>query len=73
MTCRCYVALLPPQERFSLRYGAHEESCPNWRESRDPVDRAADEAYRNAQPMVIRPRVIEIPADEKEATTDDEA
>lgn len=44
--CNCYVAALPPQERFAVRYGAHEAACPSYRPSRDPVDRANDEDAR---------------------------
>ena len=44
--CDCYVSTLPPVERFSIRYGAHSLTCPAYRPSRDPVDRANDEALR---------------------------
>ena len=46
MECNCYVKDLPAAERFGIRYGAHEPTCPVYRESLDPVDRKHDEAIR---------------------------
>ncbi len=44
--CKCYVAQLPPQVRFGLRWGAHEVDCLVYRESRDPVDQEQDKVLR---------------------------
>ena len=41
-TCTCYVQELEPEVQFSLHYGAHGLACPQWRESRDIVDRQND-------------------------------
>jgi hypothetical protein len=46
MECNCYVSRLSELDRFSLRRGAHEPSCPVFRESRDPVDRVRDAITR---------------------------
>jgi hypothetical protein len=35
MECKCYVKNLSEHERFSVRRGAHEPTCPTYRESRD--------------------------------------
>lgn len=48
LTCNCYVRQLATARQFSLRYGAHSLDCPAYRESRDPSDRANDEATRAA-------------------------
>jgi len=47
MECNCYVKNLPAHARFGLRWGAHERTCPVYRESRDPVDRVKDEITRS--------------------------
>jgi hypothetical protein len=47
MECDCYVNRLLDHERFSVRRGAHERSCPDFRESRDPVDRVRDAITRD--------------------------
>ena len=44
--CNCYVRYLDDETRFCLHYGAHEETCPVYRPSLDPVDRAHDEEFR---------------------------
>lgn len=44
--CRCYVLNRPLKEALSLHWGAHAESCPVYLVSRDPLDRLADEEYR---------------------------
>ena len=44
--CRCYVLDRPLKEALSLHWGSHAESCPVYVVSRDPVDRLADEEYR---------------------------
>ena len=44
--CDCYVRLLSEETRFSLHYGAHSPTCPRYRVSLDPVDRANDEEFR---------------------------
>ncbi len=41
--CTCYVAALPPVDRFAIRYGAHALLCPVFRPSLDPVDRINDD------------------------------
>ncbi len=46
LACQCYVRGLEPEERFALRWGAHERFCPLFHESGDPVDRAADNETR---------------------------
>ena len=46
MRCDCYVRLLSAEARFSLHYGAHSPTCPRYRVSLDPVDRANDEDFR---------------------------
>jgi hypothetical protein len=46
-TCTCYVAQLPQDKQFSIRYGAHNPTCPKHRESLDPVDRAHDDELRS--------------------------
>ena len=51
--CRCYVRFLNDETRFSLHWGAHNPTCPVYRVSLDPVDRANDEEFR---------RQAEIPA-----------
>jgi hypothetical protein len=45
--CNCYVHRLVASDRFALRRGAHELSCPDFRESRDPVDRVQDAITRD--------------------------
>jgi hypothetical protein len=44
--CTCYVQHLTEEERFTLRYGAHEIECPVYRESLDPVDKLKDDDAR---------------------------
>ena len=44
--CPCWVASRPEEERFSLHYGAHSASWPQYRPSLDPVDRAHDDDAR---------------------------
>ncbi len=44
--CSCWVKDEPEEVRFALHYGAHSLSCPQFRESLDPVDRANDEELR---------------------------
>ena len=46
MECNCYVSRLSELDRFALRRGAHEPSCPVYRESLDPVDRVRDAITR---------------------------
>jgi hypothetical protein len=46
MECKCYVKNLLAYDRFALRRGAHEPSCPVYRESLDPVDRVRDAITR---------------------------
>ena len=46
MECKCYVSRLSEHDRFPVRWGAHEPTCPTYRESRDPVDRVHDEIAR---------------------------
>ena len=43
MTCNCWVADQSEEDRYCIRYGAHATTCPVYRESLDPVDRANDE------------------------------
>jgi hypothetical protein len=47
MECDCYVSRLSELDRFVLRRGAHDRTCPVYRESRDPVDRVKDEITRS--------------------------
>lgn len=47
MECNCWVSLRPAEEAYGIRYGAHATTCPVFRESGDPVDRAYDTALRN--------------------------
>ncbi len=44
--CDCYVRFLNEETRFSLHLGAHNPTCPAYRVSHDPVDRAHDEEFR---------------------------
>ncbi len=44
--CNCWVRDRPPEERFSIRYGAHDVRCPMWAPSLDPVDAANDAELR---------------------------
>ena len=45
-TCNCWVRLRPADERFGIRYGAHNPDCPRFHPSRDPVDAVADAELR---------------------------
>ena len=47
MKCQCYVRQLDTEAQFSLRLGAHDYTCPAYRESLDPVDRQHDLDARN--------------------------
>lgn len=49
MVCNCYVQHLSDYLQFVTRYGAHELSCPVYRESGDIVDRHHDEYQREIQ------------------------
>ncbi len=44
--CNCWVRDRPAEERFSIRYGAHDVRCPAWAPSLDPVDAANDAELR---------------------------
>jgi hypothetical protein len=44
--CNCWVRDRPAEERFSIRYGAHDVRCPMWAPSQDPVDAANDAELR---------------------------
>ena len=44
--CNCYVNKLSQFAQFSIRRGAHATGCPEYRESRDPVDRMNDADIR---------------------------
>jgi hypothetical protein len=46
VNCNCYVGRLGAEALFTLRHGAHNPSCPTYRVSKDPVDRANDEDTR---------------------------
>jgi hypothetical protein len=46
MECKCYVHRLVASDRFAVRRGAHDRTCPVFRESRDPVDRVQDAITR---------------------------
>ena len=46
VNCRCYVLKLPLEDALTLHWGAHEQRCPVYRPSPDPVDRANDEEFR---------------------------
>ena len=45
-TCDCWVASQSEQDRFCIRYGAHDPACPVYRVSLDPVDAANDQELR---------------------------
>jgi len=47
--CTCWVRTLPPEEAFAIRYSAHSVTCPVYRPSADPVDRAQDDALWRAR------------------------
>jgi Zn finger protein HypA/HybF involved in hydrogenase expression len=40
--CTCYVLTLEPIDQFTLRYGAHNQACPVYRESGDYLDQKRD-------------------------------
>ena len=44
--CTCWVSREPPDKAFGIRFGAHETSCSQYRESQDPVDRKNDTELR---------------------------
>lgn len=44
--CQCWVSKLTDEERFSVRYGAHNPQCPVFRPSLDPVDALNDVGVR---------------------------
>ena len=44
--CDCYVRRLHPEMRVALHYGAHNPTCPAYRESLDPVDQQHDREFR---------------------------
>ena len=44
--CSCWVKDRPDEERFSLRYGAHNPGCPMFRPSCDPLDNLRDAQLR---------------------------
>ena len=46
LRCHCWVSREPAEHQFSIRYGAHDEICPVYRPSLDPVDRRHDEELR---------------------------
>jgi hypothetical protein len=53
--CNCYVRYLSGETKFSVRYGSHNQKCPAYRESGDPVDRIADREFRERiEPKVLR-------------------
>ena len=45
--CSCWVKDRPDEERFSLRYGAHNPGCPVFRPSYDPLDNLRDAQLRS--------------------------
>lgn len=50
--CTCYVRNLSEQDQFCIRYGSHNPNCSVYRESRDTVDRQADQDFRiNHEPL----------------------
>ena len=40
--CNCWVKDSNPCTKFTVRFGAHCGACPQFRQSKDPVDRAHD-------------------------------
>lgn len=56
--CNCYVRYLPEVVRFGLHYGAHNPTCPKYRVSGDPVDRAKDEEFRAVAEMKLQEIVV---------------
>ena len=44
--CSCWVKDRPDEERFSLRYGAHNPGCPMFRPSYDPLANLRDAQLR---------------------------
>ncbi|KKK71834.1 hypothetical protein LCGC14_1303020, partial [marine sediment metagenome] len=45
-SCTCYVRHLDARTRYVLHNGAHNPTCPWYRESGDIVDRKYDELFR---------------------------
>jgi len=52
--CSCYVRLLTADQQFSIRYGAHEHTCTQYRPSGDPVDRINDDLIRDTHIRELR-------------------
>jgi hypothetical protein len=46
--CNCYVSKLPAHDQMVIRYGAHDQSCPKYKKSLDPVDQIKDRRLWNA-------------------------
>lgn len=44
--CSCWVRLRPDEERFAIRFGAHNPGCLVFRPSFDPVDNIHDAEIR---------------------------
>jgi len=44
--CKCYIRKLSSIAQFGLHWGSHNPTCPAYRPSLDPVDSAADDAFR---------------------------
>ena len=53
--CQCYIRDLPQLDQLELHYGAHDASCPAYRESLDPVDREHDERARKQYTENLNP------------------
>lgn len=49
--CTCWVRLQSDEERFQIRYGAHNPECLVYRPSLDPVDNLHDAQIRAREEM----------------------
>lgn len=52
--CNCYVAHLKHDKQFTLRWGAHETTCPVYRPSLDPVNQKQDDEIRERHLTLLR-------------------
>ncbi len=44
--CTCWVRKVSEEERFGIRYGAHNPECPTFKPTLDPVKAMADARQR---------------------------
>ena len=45
-SCTCWVKFQDHEMRYTVRYGAHNPTCPVYRPSLDPVDNVKDAELR---------------------------